>query len=49
MVVIEMEDYFIAEGGVKYLKAEHYQAGENPINGMATLMIDRFGGVWAVK
>lgn len=49
MVVIEMEDYFITEGGVKYLKAEHYQAGENPINGMATLMIDRFGGVWAAR
>ena len=46
--VIEMEDYFITEGGVKYLKAAGYEAGDAPVNGQATLMIDHNGGVWAV-
>ena len=48
MTVIEMDDYFITEGGVKYLKTEDYaSAAQKPINGEATLIIDRYNGVRA--
>lgn len=48
-VVIEMDDYFITEGGAKYLKAEGYQSGGTTVNGNATLMVDHYNGVWSVK
>ena len=48
MVVIETEDYFITEGGNKYLKTADYVGGET-INGKAVLVIDRYNGVRAAK
>lgn len=48
MYVIETEDYFITDGGVKYLKAEGYQAGDEAVKGEVTLLIDHNKCVWAV-
>ncbi|MBQ8894876.1 MAG: S-layer homology domain-containing protein [Clostridia bacterium] len=50
MTVIEMDDYFITEGGVKYLKTSDYVSSESkPINGEAILTIDRYNGVRAAE
>ena len=48
--VIEMDDYFITEGGVKYLKTEEYEAAsDKTINGEAILTLDRYNGVRAAE
>ncbi len=50
MTVIEMEDYFITKGGKKYLKKETFTSDSEAFyNGTATLLVDRYEGVWGVK
>ena len=50
MNVIETEDYFITKGGKKYLKTETFVSDSDTFyNGYATLLIDRYDGVWGVK
>ncbi len=50
MTVIEMEDYFITTGGKKYLKTEAFKSDSVSFyNGVATLLVDRYEGVWGVK
>lgn len=50
MTVIETDDYFITEGGQKYLKTADYVSSEKGmINGKAILTIDRYNGVRAAK
>ncbi|MBR6793452.1 MAG: S-layer homology domain-containing protein [Clostridia bacterium] len=50
MNVIETEDYFITKGGKKYLKTETFVSDSDTFyNGTATLLIDRYDGVWGVK
>lgn len=50
MTVIEMDDYFITKGGKKYLKKETFTSDSKAFyNGTATLLVDRYEGVWGVK
>ncbi len=50
MNVIETEDYFITKGGQKYLKTESFDTDNDAFyNGTATLLIDKFDGVWGVR
>ncbi len=49
MNVVETADYFITDGGQKYLKAEGFVSDSNKMySGKVTLMIDHYDGVWAV-
>lgn len=48
--VIETEDYFITEGGQKYLKTDDFVSdSEEFYSGTATILVDCYNGVWAVE